>query len=251
MTQTTESPPHHPTNALMSLIVTLLVPIFLGVTAGDIAMARMAAIETINDYRARNSADLIAVAQIIACGLAALGSLSLSMDDDISLTMALRLRSSAVALNRSAEQNRRALNQSLRDNLIPYYFETPPDPETTPAETEDDAGIARTEALLSAAAAQELAAESEARLQDPRQIAAQAPAPAQNTPATADKRHQEMWAIAMVKEASEITAGILHLPPAERSAAAIRAAALGTAANELLTGVSPPRPGNPPTSPRR
>jgi hypothetical protein len=59
-----------------------------------------------------------------------------------------------------------------------------------------------------------------------------------------------MWAIAMVKEASEITAGILHLPPAERPAATIRAAALSSAANELLTGVSPPRPGDPPMSPR-
>jgi hypothetical protein len=242
MTQTTESPPHHPTNALISLIVTLLLPTFLGVTAGDIALARMAAIETINDYRARNNADLIAIAQIIACGLAALGSLSLSMDDEISLSMALRLRSSAVALNRSAEQNRRALSQPLRDTPTPYYFETPPDPEIT---TADDEGIARAEALLSAAAAQELAAESEARLQDPRSIANQAPAPAQDA-TVSDKRHQEMWAIAMVKEASEITAGILHLPPAGRPAAAIRAAALGSAANELLTGVSPPRPGDPP-----
>jgi hypothetical protein len=248
MTQTTESPPHYHTNALMSLIVTLLLPTFLGVTAGDIALAQMAAIETINDYRARNNADLIAIAQIIACGLAALGSLSLSMDDDISLSMTLRLRGSAVALNRCAEQNRRVLSQPLRDNPTQYYLETPPEPETTPAEmTEDDLGIARAEALLSAAAAEELAAESEARLQDPRQIANQTPP--QNT-SVSDKRHQEMWAIAMVKEASEITAGILHLPPAERSAAAIRAAALGTAANELLTGVSPPRAGNPPTPPR-
>jgi hypothetical protein len=246
MTQTTESPPHHPTNALISLIVTLLLPTFLGVTAGDIALARMAAIETINDYRARNNADLIAIAQIIACGLAALGSLSLSMDDEISLSMALRLRSSAVALNRSAEQNRRALSQPLRDNPTPYYFETPPDPEIT---TADDEGIARAEALLSAAAAQELAAESEARLQDPRSIANQAPAPAQDA-TVSDKRHQEMWAIAMVKEASEITAGILHLPPAERPAATLRAAALSSAANELLTGVSPPRAGNPPMPPR-
>jgi hypothetical protein len=241
MTQTTESPPHHPTNPLMSLVVALLLPTFLGVTAGDIALARMAAIETINDYRARNSADLIAIAQIIACGLAALGSLSLSMDDNISLSMTLRLRGSAVALNRSAEQNRRVLNQPLRDNPTPYYIETPPEPETSA--TEDDAGIARAEALLSAAAAHELAAESEARLQDPRQIANQTPP--QNT-TVSDKRHQEMWAIAMVKEASEITAGILHLPPAERSAAAIRAAALGSAANELLTGVSPPRAGDSP-----
>src|ERR1700733_4780773 len=209
MTQITESPPHHPANTLMSLIVTLLLPTFLGVTAGDIALAQMAAIETINDYRARNNADLIAIAQIIACGLAALGSLSLSMDDEISLSMALRLRSNAVALNRAADQNRRVLNEPLRNNPTPYYFDMLPNPETTPAEMEDDdAGIARTQALLSAAAAQELAAESEARLQDPRQFANQTPAPAQNTPATADKRHQEMWAIAMVKEPSEITAGL-------------------------------------------
>jgi hypothetical protein len=249
MTQTTESPqPHHPTNALMSLIVTLLLPTFLGVTAGDIALARMAAIETINDYRARNNADLIAIAQIIACGLASLGSLSLSMDEEISLSMTLRLRNSAVALNRSAEQNRRVLNQPLRDNPTPYHLEMPPDPEITTAEMDDDPGIARTEALLSAAAAQELAAESEARLQDPRQIAGQTMA--QNTPATTDRRHQEICAIAMVKEASEITAGILRLPPAERPAAALRAAALGSAANQLLTGVSPPRPGALPISPR-
>jgi hypothetical protein len=252
MTQTTESPqPHHTTNALMSLIVTLLLPTFLGVTAGDIALARIAAIETINDYRARNNADLIAIAQIIACGLAALGSLSLSMDDDISLSMTLRLRGSAVALNRSAEQNRRVLTQPLRDNPTPYYLETPPDPETKPAATAEDPGIARAEAFLSAAAAQELAAESEARLQDPRQIAGQTPAPAPAQNATvSDKRHQEMRAIAMVKEASEITASIPHLPPAERPAAAVRAAALGSAANELLTGVSPPRPGDPPMSSR-
>src|ERR1700733_3563161 len=167
MIQTTESPPHHPTNALMSLIVTLLLPTFLGVTAGDIALAKMAAIETINDYRARNSADLIAIAQIIACGLAALGSLSLSMDDDISLSMTLRLRGSAVALNRSAEQNRRVLAQPLRDDPIPFHFDMLPAPEPTPAEMDDAAGIARAEALLSAAAAHELAAEAQARLQDP------------------------------------------------------------------------------------
>jgi hypothetical protein len=58
----------------------------------------------------------------------------------------------------------------------------------------------------------------------------------------AEKRHHEMWAIAMVKEASEITASIPSLPQAERRAAAIRAAVLGSTANELLTGASSPRP---------
>jgi len=130
MTQTTitDHPQAHPTNALLTLIVTLLAPTFLGVTAGDLTLARMAAIQTINDYRARNHADLIAIAQIIACGLAALGSLSQSMDDDISLSMTLRLRGNAVALNRSAEQNRRVLQQPIRDTPTPLPAWHTPEP---------------------------------------------------------------------------------------------------------------------------
>ena len=58
---------------------------FLGISGGDVRLARIAAIQTVTAYRAANDADLIAVAQIIAFGLAALGSLSLSMADDISL----------------------------------------------------------------------------------------------------------------------------------------------------------------------
>ena len=98
-------------------------------------------------------------------------------------------------------------------------------------------------------AEQQLASEAQARLQDPRDAIDQASIPLLRpnaAPTDAEKRNQAMWAIAMVKEASEITAGLLHLPPAERQAAAIRAAALGSAANELLTGVSPPRAGDQP-----
>ncbi|HEX4365300.1 MAG TPA: hypothetical protein VH023_00650 [Rhodopila sp.] len=219
-------PEAQPTNPLMALIVALLAPTFLGVTAGDLTLARMAAIQTINDYRARNHADLIAIAQIIACGLAALGSLSLSMDDDISLSMTLRLRGNAVALNRSVEQNRRVLQQPIRDNPPPHYAEPAPQPE---------------DAFLSPEAAQILAREAESRLQTPPEQATD------QAPTTGDKRHQEMWAIAMVNEAAEITASLPHLPPAERSAASIRAAALSNTANELLTGAgfSPPRQPNP------
>jgi hypothetical protein len=123
MTETrTTQPPHeaapaadrpvHPANILLNLIAILLAPMFLGASGGDIAFARTAAIETVNAYRTRNQADLIAVAQIIAFGLAALGSLSLSMVDDISLSMTLRLRNNANALSRSAEQNRRAIRES-------------------------------------------------------------------------------------------------------------------------------------------
>ena len=233
-----------PTGLLMNLIIPLLAPIFLGVAEGDVGLARMAAAETVNDYRARNHADLVAIAQVIACGLAALGSLSLSMADDISLSMTLRLRGNAVALNRSAEQNRRTLREPLRDDPMPYYPAMTPEPEI-PAELAEDDGPTPPDAFLSPEAAQMLAAESQARLL---LAAEQAAAPAASTDLqSADKRHREMWAIAMAHEASELSASIPNLPPAERNAALIRAAALGTAVNELLTGVgSLPKPLNAP-----
>jgi hypothetical protein len=260
MTQTTqtETPngpptgaatPRHPGDLLMNFIAALPAPIFLGVAGGDTALARLAVIEAINDYRARNHADLIAAAQIIAFGLAALGSLSLSMADNLSLPMILRLRGNAVSLNRSAEQNRRVLREPLRDNPAPYHPVTEPEP--TPPTLAEDPSQTRPEAFLSAAAAQELAAESRGRLHPPAQTAALAPtqAPAQHAAPTTDqktaeKRHQEMWAIAMANEASEITASIPNLPPAERSTASFRAAALSSTANQLLTG-----PGSPPFTP--
>jgi hypothetical protein len=246
-TATGSTIPLQPANFLMNLIVALLAPMFLGVSAGDINMARLAASETVQAYRAQNNADLIAVAQIIAFGLAALGSLSLSMSDDIAPPMALRLRGNAIALNRSAEQNRRALreNRGGEPNPHPAVIAEQPKPVAPAGEDIRDPDP---EPFLTPAAAQRLAAEAEARLHGPEQVVEQVPAPPRApiaVPTTAtEKRHQQMWAIAMVKEAGELSASIPNLPPAERRAAAIRAAALGSTANELLTGVPwrPPAP---------
>jgi hypothetical protein len=236
--------PLHPSDILMNLIVALLAPMFLGVSVGDIGLARLAATETVHAYRARNHADLIAVAQIIAFGLAALGSLSLSLADDISLSMALRLRGNANALNRSAEQNRRALRERRDDAPNAHHAASAAEPEAPPGIAEDDT-LPDPERLLTVAAEQTLAAEAQARLRVPESPAdqTQAPPPAPiaapaSSQRTAEKRHQQMWAIAMVKEAGELSASIPNLPPAERNAASIRAAALGSTANELLTGVS-------------
>jgi hypothetical protein len=229
MTQT-ETPS---ADILMNLIVALLAPMFLCVTAGDVGFARMAAAETVNAYRARTQSDLIAIAQIIAFGLAALGSLSLSMEDDLSLSMTLRLRGNAVACNRSAEQNRRAIRQSAGNG----HAATAAESEIPPATIADDPGPTPAGAFLSAAAAQELAAEASARLRDP-----QTPPTQMTDLKSAEKRHQEMWAIAMVKDAGDLNASIANLPPAERRAASIRAAALGSTAHQLLTGTSPPLP---------
>jgi hypothetical protein len=243
MTQTTSLEPAtaadlRPTDILMNLIVALLAPMFLCVTAGDVALARMAAAETVNAYRARDHADLIAIAQIVAYGLAALGSLSLSMADEIPLSMILRLRlrGNAVALNRSAEQNRRAIREHRGDNpiLLPVAMETAPE---TPTMFADDDYQTGTEAFLGDAAERMLAAESLARLQPPEPNKRPSPAPAAapaTAPTAAEKRHQEMWAIALTKESEEISCGIPNLPPAERSTACIRAAALSSTAHELL-----------------
>jgi hypothetical protein len=224
--------PLHPSDLLMSLIIALLAPMFLGVSSGDVGLARLAAIETVSAYRTRNYADLIAVAQIVAFGLAALGSLSLSLADDIPLALALRLRGNANALNRSAEQNRRTLSQNHGNDPTPHP--TAQAYAASAYSTPDEAGtMAEFNAFLSLAAEQQLTAESEARLHPPE------PADVAATSALVpDKRYQEMWAIAMVKEAAEISASIPHLPPAERHPASMRAAALSSTANHLLYGTS-------------
>jgi hypothetical protein len=217
--------PLHPSGFLMSLIIALLAPMFLGVTGGDVGLAQMAAIETVNDYRARNNAGLVAVAQIIAFGLAALGSLSLSMADDISLSMTLRLRGNANACNRSAEQNRRTLTGNQASDHSPAEAEPEAEPEPG--------------AFLSSAAAQELAAESDRRLQPPSTVKTAPPQPSAPQ-TTAEKRNQAMWAIAMVKESGDIAANIRNLPLAEREAAAVQAAMLSGTAYELLNGAFMP-----------
>jgi hypothetical protein len=271
ITQTAASPTapdtwRHPGGVLLHLIAALLAPIFLGVTAGDVALARKAAIETINDYRARNNIDLIAIAQIVGCGLAALGSLSQSMAEDLSLSMILRLRGSAVSLNRSAEQNRRVINAPLPDDPDPIHPSWAPEFPAAAFPAAAFPAVAfpaaeasahpEPEAFLSSTAEQQLATESRARLENPSYTPRPAPisdiphpAPTRASPRvatptidlkTAEKRHQEMWAIAMANEASEIAAGIPHLPPAERATATFRAAALSSTANQLLTGGSSP-----------
>ena len=243
----------HPVDILTNLIVTLLAPMFLTAAGGDIAFARMAAAQTVNAYRIRNDADLIAVAQIIAFGLAALGSVCLSMADDISPSMTLRLRGNAVALDCSVERNRRALRDSVGDRTIRRRATTTaePEPPLPPAELEPPPPIADDQPapLLTAAAAQQLTAEAEGRLLDAERPAAHRSIPPPATPASPkppmtpqQKRQQAMWAIAMVKEASELTASIANLPPGERKMTSIRAAALSSTAHDLLTGAAWPPP---------
>jgi hypothetical protein len=274
---------------LMHLVAIHLAPMFLCVTGGDIDHARMAAIETVNAYRAQTHADLIAIAQIVAFGLGALGSLSLAMDDDISVGMTLRLRGNANACNRSAEQNRRALRQHrLETGSIEHARrECAPEPGQDAYEAEVIANVAATRQLVAETQAQMQAGN---QAQPPAAPKAPAPAPAAAAlniptvaippvamppvaiptgniptgnipttvisgkalispafpgPGTTEQQWQGIWAAAMADVAAEYTADIPNLSPKQRRAASLRAAALTSCANDLLTGnhAPGPRPG--------
>jgi len=215
-----------PYGVLMSLVISLLTPMFLGIAGGNVPLARAAAIETVNGYRAANSVSLIAVVQIIAFGLAAVGSLSLSMDDNVPMKMALRLRGNANACHRSAEQNRRALEaaQALEEIREAEEDAAYQDAAFSDHEPEEP------EVFLTQDAERLLAAEAQARLQQ-NPVGRAAPKPAGN---------QQAWAADMVREADEITASLPNLPPGQRSAAAIRANVLNTNASSILCATAAP-----------
>jgi hypothetical protein len=226
-TKPTTGPATTLADIILNLIVTLLAPMFLTAANGDLDFARRAALETINSYRARNHAELIAVAQILGCGLAALGSLSLSMADDISLVMTLRLRGNANALIRAAELPRRTLREDPAPTAEPFD----PDPEFDEAQV-----IASVKATQQRVAA--------VQQPDPQNHEPPPPAPAQPVPTPAhaltEQQCHAMWAASMAEVAAEYTAGLSNLPPRERNHALIRAAALSSTANALLSGAIPP-----------
>jgi hypothetical protein len=223
MTETQSPHEIQPGDLLLNLIVALLAPLFLTASDGNIAFARLAAIETVSAYRARSQADLITIALIVACGLAALGSLGLSMADNLSVSMALRLRGNAVALNRAADQNRKALTASQAPSEA-----AEPVPDLA-YETTVQANVAAAQKLTAAAKAEPVV-----------------PTPPQRHTSTAQREWEVMLANVMTDVAAEFSGEAASLPPAERKMASLRAEALSSAATEVLLGNIPPpmKPGD-------
>ena len=223
-------------------------------TGGDAVLARMAAVETINDFRARNNMDLIAVVQIITNGLVAVDSLCRSMGDDLSLSMTLRLRGNAIGLNRAAEQNRRVLREKRDAGPVLFYPASVPESEPPVAFAENDTSSEQTgpleqdgspgpEMLMNDMAVQLLAAEAEARLLHPVEQAADPMPPEHAAPGTTKPAGntllRRMRARAMIQEAGNLTDSLRTLPPAERRDVEVRIADLGSRVHELLTGILP------------
>ncbi len=240
---------HHPSDMLFNLIVTLLAPMFLALGGGNVAFARMAAAEAISEYRIRTQADLLTVAQIVGFGLAALGSLSQSMTDNLTLNMTLRLRSNAIACHRSAERNRRALA------VVGVYAEVSNDPATR-----GDPNKAPAEAAAEPAVGLDDPAEMQNLMTTPAKVSPRVPSAASaaartprattdsdaalspHTPPAPDagsispQELDAIWAAAMTTVAGELTGGLHTLPPAERHLASMKAAAMNSCARDLLSG---------------
>jgi hypothetical protein len=193
-------PSHADADILANLVATLLAPLFLAATNGDLTRARLAAASTIASYCARTNADLIAVAQIIAFGLTALASLSQSTDPELPLPLALRLRGTANACNRSAEQNRRARAEKPNH---PEPVPAPPKPSLAePRPTERDPA----ELIAKIAETQQRTADHLASL---------------SVEAHQQQHDQATWAAGTAQVAAETAAEIANLPPEERRSAAI------------------------------
>jgi hypothetical protein len=222
--------PTNPDTVFTHLIIAFLTPMFLATTGGDATYARAAATQTVNAYAARNPAELLPIAQVIALGLAMLSSLSLSMQDDLPVPLILRLRANAVSLSRAAEQGRRTLRTDT-----PACQPTADADPTAARQHEQDAiaSLARAEQRL----AQRLAADSKrtAPQPDPAPTTQHPEPPTQQTPQSITERDATPLAAAMTRVARECAADITNLPPAERRQATLRAAALSSVAHDLLS----------------
>jgi hypothetical protein len=266
----TETTPLRATDVFMHLIVTFLTPMFLAAAGGDPAVARAAATETVNAHCARNLADLLPIAQVIAFGLAVLGSLSLSMAEDLSIPLILRLRGNAATLNRGAEQCRRVLRDPSVRDTTPYWLAPDFDPEAERAQeeavianvlraTQRVAEVNARTTTKPAASPPPVAATPAAPVKPPLPTVQPAhkpepqiqPAPA--APANASPRipsrpatrptqtaedafRRNAWATAMTDVAREYTTDLVNMPPSERREATMRAAALSGVAHQLLSG---------------
>jgi hypothetical protein len=217
-----------PTANLANLILALLTPMFLWSSEGDIRLAYTAAAHTVNAFRITNRLSLFTVAKIIAFDIATLSSLSLSMYEDVSMLLALRLRGNATSLDRSGDRNRRRLDQERRagagDESVASIEAAIAEAERMVREADARTRVAAPEPKqpdAGTAPAVEPAAEATAAPEQPT-----SPAPASPPP---EDQHDAPRADAMTAVAEAFTADLNDLPPDEQWKEMARIMALTTA----------------------
>ncbi len=224
--QNAPSIPIHPSDFLVEFVVGVLAPLFMAGCSGDLSFARLSVIETINAYQARTQAELVMIAQIIGFGMAAMDNLRLSMDPGISLSMKLRLRGGANALNRAAQQNARALEKVRRDRNLPAAYPDAAPEEDEPTQADIEATIAQARAMVK---------DAYARLQEVPPNAAP-PAKAAAGPQVvcpAQRQETPAWIGAFSQVAAELTGKPATVPLTSHRTDLLQATSLSSHADNL------------------
>jgi hypothetical protein len=223
--------PASPDTNLVNLVLALLTPMFLWATEGDIRLAHIAAAQTLNEFRITNRLSLFTVAKIIAFDIATLSSLSLSMYEDVTMLLALRLRGNATSLDRSADRNRRMYHQETRT--------------AAPDQTEDavETAIAEAQRMVNEAKARiHAAAQPAEKAQpdaEPVAEATQAPAPLPLSSApTSEQQHRSAWPDTMTAVAEAFTADLDNVPPEAQWREMTRIMAMTAAAADIAPGTA-------------
>ena len=140
MTQSAAEPA--PASPLLTFILAALSSM-MAPTLSDLALARLAAQEAIDAYQARARHDLMTIAQIVGFAITALDTLRLSMPDDLSLSMKLRLRGNANGLNRSSRDCTKLLEKARLSAGVPAES-----PSSAPVSAEKASQAPKPEATL-------------------------------------------------------------------------------------------------------
>ncbi|MDB5399230.1 MAG: hypothetical protein JWQ55_1248 [Rhodopila sp.] len=195
-------PAAEPSNPLLAFILTILTPLLL---TSSLTEATRAAHQMIAAYKAAGEDQLINIAQIAGFALTSLDNLRLSAAPDLSLSMKLKLRGNANALNRSSQRS----------------TTTAAEPQLPKTAAPDD----------TAAEAEALAALEQARIaiKRPNPITPITPQPTYQS----DQSRETIWANAMTEVAAESARNLAKLPPSQRRAEIIRIGALSEAASHL------------------
>jgi hypothetical protein len=256
-----------PADRLMPFLLAVLIPFLTAGGIPDPDLARLAATETIAAYQAAGSSQLVTVAQIVAFALASLENLRLSAPQDLSLSMKLKLRGNATALNRVSQQATAALDAQRRDP-----------PAAAPDPTEILASLAAAKAVVrqarlrlppetakqvdlpneaakqvdlptEAATQRDLPGEASAQVDLPTEAAkpeaakpeAAKPELAPASKPTANVTQADLaWAAAMTDVATRYSAELPNLPTAQQQPHLARIRALTNIAAMLGKGEAPP-----------
>jgi hypothetical protein len=121
------------TDRLMPFLLAVLTPFLTAAGIPDPDLARQAATETIQAYKANSQDQLVTIAQIVAFAFASLENLRLSAPQDLSLSMKLKLRSNANALNRASQTATTTLEiqRAKAKTAIPAQDQQTPEPAPT------------------------------------------------------------------------------------------------------------------------